>query len=292
MVTILLNKIKENWQLLATALIAWSIFDLYNYYTLFGIEILSYISISEAILLAYPAFLNGLLAILILTILIVSGLRNKKKESDPEKEKLIKYIDEYNDKLFHFKEKIAILKAGVTKFSLRKLPSIIISIIGLIIEVAFWLCIFYIGYEIYRIFKFESLEIYPTTRRLRFGLLLLITIFFLFPIFSLISEFFEKYSHRVFSILTITRSPILYFITGFIINGLISNRLQYLSIANGKSNVEISFLKDNSKIETGDKLVYIGSTKDFIFLRNITDTSSSAIYKNQVSNLSIKKNKP
>lgn len=281
-----IKKIKDNWQLLATLLIMWSIFDLYNYYIRFGIDIQQYLNVSEILLLTFPAFLHGIVAIIILFIFITFGLRKKSK--DPEIEKNHLAMDEYHPELFQFKKHFIEIRDLLTPFKLKNIFPIFMWTLFVLIETAVILFILTIGYFIFKIFISKSLEFYPVYGKIRFVMLYFITYFFLIPVFLLISDIIEKHTHNAFSDLTIKKYPIIYFTIMLIINGLISNQVQYLSIINGRSNKIISFIYNENKIVTDSTLVFIGGTKDYIFLRNCRDSTSIIYKRDEINNLSIK----
>ncbi|MEQ1799319.1 MAG: hypothetical protein ABL872_15305, partial [Lacibacter sp.] len=263
-------------------------FDLYTYYAPFGIEIHSYINISEILLLVFPTILNGLFAILLIIISLAIGLRNKTNQLDPKTKELITALDEYDSSVFHFKQNFKSLKGSFKPFHLKNTFSIFLNTLSILFELSFVLLLFIIGHGIYTIFVSESLEIYPLNRLLRFAFFYLFSFFFFVPVFLLLSEYFEKYSHKIFSGLTLVKIPVIYFVIGFVVNSLISNRIQYLYITNGHSNKDVSFTYNDNKIKTDSNFVYIGSTQSYIFIRNNNDSLSLIIKKDEIKNLTIK----
>lgn len=291
MITTLLKRVKDHWQVLATLLVLFSIFDLYNYYSSFGIDIQHYVNISEILLLAFPTILSGIVSILLIVLFFAIGLRNEKVESDPKIQEMLTAIDEYHSTLFHFKNTFRYLKQDFKPFKFKNLLSITISCIIILLEIGTLLFILSVGYVVYRLFNLETIFLDSPSRRAIFVILSFFTFFFLSPLFMLIDVYFEKYSHKIFSNLTISKNPIIYFLIGLILNSTISNRIQYLSIINGHSNQIVHFTYEGKKIETDSNLVYIGSTHDYLFIRNNNDSLSMIFKKEEIRNLTFRVNR-
>lgn len=56
-------------------------------------------------------------------------------------------------------------------------------------------------------------------------------------------------------------------------------------ILSGNANKSVKFLLDDTKISTNDTLIYIGQTKDFLFLRNIKTKSNHIYNKTEIKEL-------
>ena len=276
-----IQKIKDNWQVLATLLIAWSLFDLYNFYSPFGIEIQSFLSISEIFLLVFPTILNGVFAILIITFFLAFGSKTRTDGT------LVN--DTSDDSLLGLKESWNDLRKN---FPLNKVGNwfgLIINIIGLVMKLGVLAFVGFIVYVVISLFTSTNVQLSPMPKGVRFSMLMFLSMFLLIPLFMAINAFLTGHKYPLFARLTLVKSPFVYFALGFIINSLISNRLQYLNITNGYGDYKLSFMIQDKTIKTDSNLVYIGSTQSYIFIYDNKDSTSLCYKKESMSNLSIRK---
>lgn len=276
----LLKIIKDHWQLMATSLIAWSLFDLYNFYSPFGVQILSYLSLGEVLLLVYPTILNGLLALLLIFFFFVIGLRKPSKHD--------KLLNEVNDGMFDFKFLWNEIKSNYKVKTRSNLFNLLFSVIGILMAVGSIVFCISIGVLVLSLF-FYNYNFPFLIGHLKWGMLSFFSFFFLGPTFLLADKYFEKAAHPIFSRLTTYNFPILFFILGFVINSIISNRMQYLSITSGYGAIEVSFDWQDSKIKTDSNLIYIGETQQYFFLLDSPNNQSCAFKKSDALNLRLKK---
>lgn len=278
-----LKRIRENWQLLATLLITWSVFDLYNFYRPFGIEIQSYVSISELLLLSFPTLLNGIYSMITVTVLVIFIKIPTTTNGDIDNN-----FHTEEPGIFRINNKLRLLKGHFTTLSIRNIHKVIFQIISILGDICQLVIIAYIGYRIFALYNSNLTDINFSTYRSRVVLLLFITIFFLTPLFIIVSAFFNRYSNKNLSTLIISSNPIGYFVLAFVVNSIISNRVQYLSIINGKQEKILSFSYSGKEIRTDSTVIYIGSTESYIFFRDNSKKESVILKKTQIDNIKIK----
>lgn len=265
---------------MATSLIAWSLFDLYNFYSPFGIQILAYLSLGEVLLLVYPTILNGLLALVLIFLFFVIGLRKPSKDD--------KFFNEANDRFFDFKYLWNEIKTNYKVKTASNFFGLFFGVVGILMAVGSIIFCISIGVLILSLF-FYNYNFPFLVGNLKWGMLLFFSFFFLGPAFLVLDKYFERAAHPIFSRLTTYNFPFLFFIFGFIINSIISNRIQYLSIKSGYGIIDVSFDWQDNRIKTDSNMIYIGETQQYFFILNIPKNETFAYKKDDIQNLHLKK---
>lgn len=273
----LIDNIKEHWQILATTLIGWSLFDLYNFYKPFGIDIVSYLTIGETVLLVFPSLITGVIT----TILIISLLIFLVDSRDAESSNTQKN----NTSLFEFRSSFRLLRDHYKPLSAKNAGFVILGIVGLVMNLGMICLMVGMAYNIFMLFVSEQLIIYTQSK---IGILFFLDMLFVIPVIILLDNYFEK-RPNLFLNFTLRKRPLLYLISILALNSVVSNRITYLQIIHGENNRAVHFVYKDRNYKTDSSLVYIGASQSYIFLRNNLDSSNSIFRKEELSDFVLKK---
>ncbi len=246
------KKVKEITPIIGTFLLIISIFKQTIYYSNFNIDIFQHIELSEFILLTIPDFLKYGSFLFIITF--VSFLFESKEH--------IEYIGDIKEKA---------LKNSNFFFRFKKY-------FGLF-RFLFIILIFFIITSVISFFWIKN------SFKTVYYLTIIITLFLTIQIFLLEfkyrykTEFNKRLDPTYFNLILITIVLSFYIITN-----------TYEQIRNiKKDNLKLSFEYQNNKISTGKELLYLGMTKNYLFLLENQNNESIIYDRKMIKKITVRK---
>ncbi|MBP0903770.1 hypothetical protein ACFSKN_04210 [Mariniflexile gromovii] len=262
-----LKTLKDYLPLIYVLLVCFGYFNKSLYYDKFGIDILHHLNIPELILMFIPvgsALVTAFLfLIIIIAPMVVFGPSNEDLELEAKKDRFNIYL------------KLDKIKNSKTKKISKKLYWVIAIITSTYLNFVPILLFFY-----FAVFKNFENTLYIS----KIAVILMIIWAFIFVLKFRFQNSKSKFNPRiqifVYFIMTII---------GFIVYSDI-NLNKADSILNGKSEYYVKFEINNQLIETNSKLLFIGQTNNYVFLRKIDSRENHIYNKKDISEFIIKKN--
>lgn len=260
----MLEKIRDNWQILTALLLLWSFFDTYYYFYQFGIQIQQYVSVSELILLVLPTILKGISWLL--AFVIISFWMQVRQTSRLGNSKFQVFI--YSSSLQRIRENFQKRDYLACCLTILKFLMLIIFLIGPLLVGLLLLCTIYFGKANFII------DISHSNKYLA----LIFVGYFVLTIVGYFYKLIEKNKSELVRFFAGKNIMLVYYFLILFLTSLVSNRIDYQLIRRGIGKNKISFSIDSKKFETTDKITLIGATQTYWFFRNNID-SSNIIFK-------------
>jgi hypothetical protein len=246
------KKIKEIMPVAGTFLLIISVFKQTIYYSNFNIDIFQHIELSEFILLTIPDFIKYGSFLFIISLL--SFLLENKEQ--------VEYVENIKEKALNNSSFFFRFKKYFRLFRL-----LFVSLIFLITTSV--LSFFWVKVNFKNLYQFTIILSILLT-----ALILLLEFKYKYKL-----EFKKKLDPTYANLILITVLMSFYIIAN-----------TYEQIRNiEKNNLKISFKDHTNQIKTGNELVYLGMTKNYLFLLNKRKNESIIYNKNTIKNIRIRK---
>ncbi|MDJ1500656.1 hypothetical protein [Xanthocytophaga agilis] len=267
-----MKKIIEIIPVLTAALLYLGYCHIYYYYDTFGVNIYSYVSSSELLLLFLPTLIysTGVILIGLTSNLIKTFLDNYnqiERERNTQEENAPSTLTPSNTQTSNSKWSVFLRKAGKFIFNYFQPP-----VYGAFSFLFLSFAITQLIMSFYQIKNYQLKEIF-----------LFIDIIFLFLIFNGLLRYKEYLKRNILLIITF----MIFYIGKSIIG---SYRVQQAQeIMDGYAISNVSFQYNNHKIVTTSSLLYIGQTEQYLFLYNRTNKSIPIFKMENVDSLVVQK---
>lgn len=269
----MLEKIKNNWQILTALLLLWSFFDIYTYFNQYGIQIQQYLSATELLLLVLPTILKG---IFWLFIIMGVNLWFEVRKASATNSKLQIFI--YSSNLPEIKRKFQEKKYRSWLFTIFRFILVCIILIGPIIAGCTLLFIIYFGNINY---------FFPITYSNKPFALVFVGLFVI-VILGYISKILDKNKNELVRFFSAESISFAYYLLILLLTSIASNRIDYRLTRNGVGKHQVSFIADGKSFRTSDRIIYVGFTQTYWFFRNNADSSNLIFKMADIKNIIVK----